>query len=95
MSASSLRHLSLFSALLSLSTVYSHLGPLQAGPRLTETPHYDDPSCVWFTLQDQLPDQTVQLITYGAPETSVYLAMGLMGRTSDLWCLTSDLTSGV
>ena len=82
MSASSHRYLSLFSAFLSLSTCSSHLGPLQAKTRLeeVETPHYDDPSCVWFTLQDQLPAETVQLITYGAPEVSAYLAMGLMGR---------------
>ena len=79
MSSSCQRYLSLFSLLLSLSVVSSHLGPLQAGERVAETPHYDDPSCVWFTLQDQLPAQTVQLITYGAPEVSVYLAMGLMG----------------
>ena len=77
MSASCQRYLSLF--FLSLSTVSSQLGPLQARERLVETPHYDDPGCVWFTLQDQLPAETVQLITYGAPETSVYLAMGLMG----------------
>merc|ERR1712038_2146864 len=81
MSASSHRYLSLFSAFLSLATCSSHLGPLQAKTRLeeVETPHYDDPSCVWFTLQDQLPAETVQLITYGAPEVSAYLAMGLMG----------------
>merc|ERR1712038_1740629 len=81
MSASSHRYLSLFSAFLSLATCSSHLGPLQAKTRLeeVETPHYDDPSCVWFTLQDQLPAETVQLITYGAPEMSAYLAMSLMG----------------
>ena len=38
-----------------------------------------DPSCVWFTLQDDLPAETVQIITYGAPEFSAYLAMSLSG----------------
>ena len=87
MSASYQRYLALFfSVCLSLSTGSSQLGPVQARTRLVEvevegeTPHYDDPSCVWFTLQDQLPAETVQLITYGAPEVSAYLAMGLMGR---------------
>ena len=88
MSASSPRYFSLLSVLLSLSTVSSHPGPLQAlqaGPRLgeTETPHYDDPNCVWFSLQDNLPAETVQLITYGAPEVSAFLAMGLMGRRAE------------
>ena len=82
MSPSYHRYLFLFSAFLSLSTGSSHLGPLEARTRLVEgeTPHYDDPSCVWFTLQDNLPPETVQLITYGAPEVSAFLAMGLMGR---------------
>ena len=71
------------------------LGPYQ-GLRSKDTPHFQDPSCVWFTLQvsesypqvcgnlsdskDNLPAETVQLITYGAPEMSAYLAMSLMGR---------------
>merc|ERR1719507_225423 len=38
-----------------------------------------NPSCVWFTLQDNLPEETVQIITYGAPEVSTYLAMSLAG----------------
>jgi len=38
-----------------------------------------NPSCVWFTLQDNLPEETVQIITYGAPEMSTYLAMSLAG----------------
>ena len=84
MSSRSQFSLSLFSFLLFLSAVSCHLGPLQArqrqGERERETPHYDDPSCVWFTLQDNLPAETVQLITYGAPEVSAFLAMGLMGR---------------
>jgi hypothetical protein len=32
-----------------------------------------------FTLQDNLPAETVQIITYGAPEFSAYLAMSLSG----------------
>ena len=90
MSASYHRYLSLFSVFLCLAPCSSHLGPLQATRRLVEveTPHYDDPSCVWFTLQDQLPAETVQLITYGAPEVSVYLAMGLMGRREQTRPLT-------
>lgn len=85
-----LHHLLLLASL-SLCLASSHLGPLRPGRRLVETPHYDDPSCVWFTLQDNLPPETVQLITYGAPEVSAYLAMSLMGcileydeRASDL-----------
>ena len=84
MSSRSQFSLSLFSFLLFLSAASCHLGPLQARQRQVErereTPHYDDPSCVWFTLQDNLPAETVQLITYGAPEVSAFLAMGLMGR---------------
>jgi len=38
-----------------------------------------NPSCVWFTLQDNLPEETVQIITYGAPEMSAYLALSLAG----------------
>ena len=72
--------LSLLSALLSLSSVSCLLGPLQLRERESASPHYDDPRCVWFTLQDNLPAETVQLITYGAPEVSAYLAMGLTGR---------------
>merc|ERR1712098_253967 len=41
------------------------------------SPH--NPSCVSFTFQDDLPAETVQLITYGAPEVSITLAMGLTG----------------
>ena len=48
-------------------------------PKSEDTPHFQDPSCVWFTLQDNLPAETVQMITYGAPEMSAYLAMSLMG----------------
>merc|ERR1712227_165515 len=63
--------------LLLLASVSSgHLGPYQA-LRSGDTPHFQDPSCVWFTLQDNLPPETVQLITYGAPEMSTYLAMSL------------------
>ena len=82
MSSSPQRYLSLslLSALLSLSSVSCLLGPLQLREVESASPHYDDPRCVWFTLQDNLPAETVQLITYGAPEVSAYLAMGLMGR---------------
>jgi len=56
---------------------------LQVGPyralRSSDTPHFQDPTCVEFTLQDNLPDETVQVITYGAPEISTVLAMGLSG----------------
>merc|ERR1719186_1558564 len=38
-----------------------------------------NPSCVMFAPQDNLPAETVQLITYGAPGMSAYLAMGLAG----------------
>ena len=38
-----------------------------------------NPSCVEFTLQDNLPEGTIQIVTYGAPEYSTYLAMGLAG----------------
>merc|ERR1712179_62185 len=44
---------------------------------LLHSPH--NPGCVSFTFQDDLPAETVQLITYGAPEVSVTLAMGLTG----------------
>ena len=73
-----LQHLVL-AASLSLCLASPHLGPLRPDRRLVETPHFDDPSCVWFTLQDNLPSETVQLITYGAPEMSAYLAMSLSG----------------
>jgi hypothetical protein len=39
-----------------------------------------NPSCVSFTFQDNLPEETVQLFTYGAPEYSTILAMGLSGN---------------
>merc|ERR1712227_1197186 len=67
----------LFSSFLALSSA-SEAGPYQ-GLRAKDTPHFQDPSCVEFTLQDNLPPETVQLITYGAPEMSTILAMGLMG----------------
>merc|ERR1711874_79637 len=38
-----------------------------------------NPSCVSFTLQDDLPPESVQIITYGAPEFSTVLAMSLEG----------------
>ena len=80
----------------------SEAGPY-TGLRSSDTPHFQDPSCVEFTLQvkyfkhvetlsvwslfifttiysqDNLPEGTVQLITYGAPELSTILAMGLSG----------------
>jgi len=60
------------------TVVSANLGPYQ-GLRTVDTPHPQDPSCVWFTSQEDLPAETVQVITYGAPEASIYLAMGLMG----------------
>jgi len=38
-----------------------------------------NPGCASFSLQNDLPAKTVQLITYGAPEVSFILAMGLVG----------------
>ena len=38
-----------------------------------------NPSCISFTLQPNLPPETVQLVTYGAPEFSTILAMSLAG----------------
>merc|ERR1712055_212365 len=38
-----------------------------------------NPSCISFTLQPNLPPETVQLVTYGAPEFSTVLAMSLAG----------------
>jgi hypothetical protein len=38
-----------------------------------------DPRCVMFTLQENLPAETVDIITYGAPEISTYLALSLSG----------------
>lgn len=90
----------LFSCLLAISLA-SKVGPYR-GLRSSDTPHFQDPSCVEFTLQvnrwnkfsrnyflfyfclsnisqDNLPAGTVQLITYGAPEISFILAMGLSG----------------
>merc|ERR1719334_1501211 len=52
------------------------LGPFRGGNRKFNP---QNPSCVSFSLQDNLPAETVQLITYGAPEVSVTLAMGLTG----------------
>merc|ERR1719312_1152072 len=51
--------------------------PSYGGAQSLSSPH--NPSCVSFTFQDDLPAETVQLITYGAPEVSVTLAMGLTG----------------
>ena len=57
------------------------LGPYQGleNKRNIKSNHPQNPSCVEFTLQDNLPAETVQLITFGAPEMSVYLAMALAG----------------
>merc|ERR1711915_137813 len=60
------------------TVISAELGPFQ-GLRTRDTPHPQDPSCVWFTSQDDLAPETVQVIAYGAPEASIYLAMGLMG----------------
>merc|ERR550519_3129128 len=66
----------------SLLTIVTCLGPYKVGDGggaapLLHSPH--NPGCVSFTFQDDLPPETVQLITYGAPEVSVTLAMGLTG----------------
>merc|ERR1719206_245692 len=62
-------------------TTVTSLGPYRGhdsgGALSLSSPH--NPSCVSFTFQDDLPAETVQLITYGAPEVSVTLAMGLTG----------------
>merc|ERR1712055_260868 len=56
------------------------VGPYRG--RATSRSSPQNPSCVWFTLQDNLPAGTVQIITYGAPEMSTYLAMSLAGDQS-------------
>lgn len=56
-----------------------HLGPYKGLPTRSSP---QNPSCVWFALQDNLPAGTVQIITYGAPEVSAYLAMSLAGDQS-------------
>merc|ERR1711936_1156168 len=71
--------LALFSLLLISCSYASTLGPYQGLDNKRTAIKPQNPSCVWFTLQDDLPAETVQLITYGAPEVSAYLAMGLMG----------------
>merc|ERR1711928_45843 len=53
------------------------VGPYRG--RATSRSSPQNPSCVWFTLQDNLPAETVQIITYGAPEMSAYLALSLSG----------------
>ena len=56
------------------------LGPYQGvGNRRSTNPSPQNPSCVSLDPQDSLPAETVQLITYGAPEVSFILAMGLTG----------------
>ena len=56
------------------------LGPYQGvGNRRSANPSPQNPSCVMLEPQDSLPE-TVQLITYGAPEVSAFLAMGLTGK---------------
>merc|ERR1712127_331318 len=52
------------------------LGPYRGLPTRASP---QNPSCVWFTLQDNLPEGTLNIITYGAPEMSTYLAMSLAG----------------
>merc|ERR1719318_468117 len=55
------------------------LGPYKgAGNKGRATQSPQNPSCASFDRQD-LPAETVQLITYGAPEVSWILAMGLTG----------------
>jgi len=53
------------------------VGPYRGQATSRSSPQ--NPSCVWFTLQDNLPEETVQIITYGAPEMSAYLALSLAG----------------
>ena len=66
-------------------TTITSLGPYRGhdsgGALSLSSPH--NPSCVSFTFQDDLPAETVQLITYGAPEVSVILAMGLTGNQAE------------
>ena len=72
--------------LLALLCSLTHAATAQPGPlradAATGKPSSGDPTCVWFTLQDNLPAETVQLITYGAPEMSAYLALSLTGDTA-------------
>jgi hypothetical protein len=49
------------------------------GKRLNIGSFFKDPSCVMFTLLEDLPPQTVDILTYGAPEFSAYLALTLSG----------------
>ena len=67
-----------------LSSSLTRSGKTLPGPyrglfatRNKESPQ--NPSCVEFTFQDNLPEETVQIITYGAPEISAILAMSLSG----------------
>ena len=73
--------------------------PAPAGPRLrgVHAPgggqwwrHRDQ----WSSLQDNLPPETVQIITYGAPEISTVLAMGLSGRDYRLYIVKLRRGSG-
>merc|ERR1711892_1318114 len=68
-------HIALF-FLLATIAAGSELGPYRG---LKNRMNPANPGCVSFTFQDDLPAETVQLITYGAPEYSTVLAMGLTG----------------
>ena len=76
-----MNYISLSVLLLCFCSVHGNtLGPYQGvGNRRSANPSPQNPSCVMFEPQDSLPAETVQLITYGAPEVSFILAMGLTG----------------
>merc|ERR1712179_560000 len=38
-----------------------------------------DPSCVEYTIYDNLPEETAEVITYSAPEMSAFLVLSLSG----------------
>merc|ERR1712215_262481 len=65
-----------FLPLLSLGNSSPSLGPFRG---LASKPSPTNPTCQSFTLQDDIPEGTVQIITYGAPEMSSILTMGLTG----------------
>merc|ERR1711936_1087948 len=71
--------LALFSLLLISCSYASTLGPYQGLDNKRTAIKPQNPACVWFTLQDNLPAETVQIITYGAPEMSTYLTLSLFG----------------
>ncbi|XP_023324519.1 12 kDa FK506-binding protein [Eurytemora carolleeae] len=57
-------------------TVVNSKGPFQ---QLSAPKSPQDPTCTWYTLYEDLPEGTAEVITYGAPEASVYLVLSLNG----------------